>query len=80
MNINPTYNSVYNTASMGIQRGMQGLDRNAAQVASTSQLQGKSDPGQALVESKIDSTAVRANAKVLAAADDTIGTLLNVMA
>ena len=80
MNIRPTYNDAFGSASLGIQRGMQGLARNAAQLASADQLQGNADPTQPLVANQIDSVAVRVNAKALATADETLGTLLDVVA
>ncbi len=80
MNINPSYSTLYANAYRGIQRGMQGMDKNAAQLANPVQLQGGADPTQPLVANQMDSIAVRANAKVLATADDTLGTLLDVIA
>ncbi|CAK0768434.1 conserved hypothetical protein [Gammaproteobacteria bacterium] len=80
MNINSNFSAIYSNASLGIQRGMQGAARNAAQVAGAEQLSGTADPTQPLLDNKSDSISVRANAKVLKAADDTLGTLLDVMA
>jgi len=80
MNISATFNSSYNNASLGIQRGMQGLENNSSKLASTEQLEGKANPTQSMIENRVDSLSARANLKVLSAVDGTLGTLLNVMA
>ncbi|CAK0769086.1 conserved hypothetical protein [Gammaproteobacteria bacterium] len=80
MNISSSFNSSCSNAAQGIQRGMQGLANNAAKLASTGQLEGTSDPTKPMLDSRVSSIHARASAKVLAAADGTLGTILNVMA
>lgn len=79
MNVNSAYSN-YNSASMGIHRGMQGLARNAAQLAGSQQLEGTKDATQPIVDSRVARANVQANVKALATADDTLGTLLDVTA
>jgi hypothetical protein len=79
MNVNSAYGN-YHSASAGIQRGMQGLARNAAQLAGSQQLEGTKDATQSLVDNRVAKTNVQANVKALAAADETLGTLLDVTA
>ncbi|CAK0743243.1 conserved hypothetical protein [Gammaproteobacteria bacterium] len=72
--------NTYHVASHGIQQGMQEIARNFAQLASSKQLEGKSDSIQPIIESQINRASIKANVKVLAAVDDTIGTLLDITA
>ena len=67
---------------MGIQKGLDGLSRDAAQIASARQLQNESsaDLAEPLTNLTLDKLQVAASAKVVKAASDTMGTLLDVLA
>ncbi|WP_127477567.1 hypothetical protein [Sulfurivermis fontis] len=69
--------SAFNSALQGIRRGMEGLDRNAAQIASTAQLQGEASPTEPLVESKVNRLQVEASAKAMRTIDEAIGSLFD---
>lgn len=69
--------SAFNSALQGIRRGMEGLDRNAAQIASAEQLQGDASPTQPLVESKLNRLQVEASAKAMRTIDEAIGSLFD---
>ena len=70
------------SALTGIQQGVNGMQGNASQIASASMM--KSENPSTLAESLIDLRAnqhqVSASVKVLKAADDMIGTLLDIKA
>ena len=68
-----------NNALTGIQRGMSGLERNAASIAQAATGQGD-DIVQPLVESKLNKLQVESNVKVLKTQDDMLGSLLDEMA
>lgn len=63
-------------AIAGIRRGMDGLDRNAAEIASASKGEG-ADIATPLVDSKINKLQVEANASVISTLDEVLGTLLD---
>ena len=67
---------------MGIQRGLDGLSRDAAQIASAAQLKNEAsaDLVKPLTNLILDKLQVAASAKVVKAASDTVGTLLDVLA
>jgi hypothetical protein len=69
--------SAFNSALQGIRRGMEGQDRNAAQIASAGQMQGEDSPTQSLVESKVNRLQVEASAKAMRAIDEAIGSLFD---
>ena len=69
----------FNTSIAGIQRGMEGLNRNAASIAQASKGQGE-DVIRPLVESGINKLHVEANVKVLQTQDKMLGSLLDEMA
>ena len=75
MNIKPP---VMNSTA-GIQRGLDGLERNAQQVASASTGSGE-DVSRPLVESRLHKLQVEANVDVLRTQDEMIGSLLDEMA
>lgn len=83
MAISPIGPSAMSSALSGIQRGFNGLDANAAKVASASAASG-AEPrislDRAMVGLKQNSHEVAASARVLSAQDDMLGTLLDVMA
>lgn len=67
---------------MGIQKGLDGLDRDAAQIANARQLQKDStaDLAKPLTNLTLDKLQVAVSAKVVKTADETLGTLLDVLA
>lgn len=67
---------------MGIQKGLDGLDRDAAQIASAGQLRKDStaDIAKPLTNLTLDKLQVAVSAKVVKTADETLGTLLDVLA
>ncbi len=74
--------SVTGSALQGIQRGLQGLRRNASEIASAENM--RSGPGKdmtrALVELHQNKLYTSANIKTLKTADEIIGTLLDIKA
>lgn len=70
-------NSAFGSALLGIQKGMQGLDRNAAEIASAGQMEGERSPAGPLVESKVHLTQVESSVEVAKAVDDALGTLFD---
>lgn len=72
--------SVQNSAVMGIQQGLNNLRRNASEIASADQLNqagSETDLAGSLVGLKQSEIQVQANAKVVSAVDDVLGTLLD---
>ena len=67
---------------MGIQKGLDGLNRDAAEIASARQLKNEAsaDLAKPLTNLVIDKLQVTASAKVVKTAGDTLGTLLDVLA
>ena len=74
--------SALQSAVTGIQRGVDGLNRDANTIARASVTESVSSPEvlNALVNLQEDKLQVQASAKVVAAADETIGSLLDVIA
>jgi len=73
--------SVQNEAVQGIQRGLDGLRKNAAEIASADQLNkaGEStDLVGSLVELQQNTTQVQASAKVVSAIDSVIGSIVDI--
>lgn len=64
-------------AISGIQKGLEGLQRNAAEIASSKQMRGEADPVKQLVGLKQDKLQVEANAKVIKAVDEMLGSLFD---
>jgi len=71
--------SAMGSAGSGIQRGMQGQDRNADEIAKASTGEG-GNIAEPLVESRINQLQVEASAKMVKTLDDTLGSLLDEMA
>lgn len=71
--------SAMNTAVNGIRRGMDGLDRNTADVARASK-GNQGDVATPLVESKLNRLQVEANVSMVKTLDETLGSLLDVKA
>ncbi|MDH5517211.1 MAG: hypothetical protein OEY36_05230 [Gammaproteobacteria bacterium] len=72
--------AVQNSAVMGIQQGLNNLRRNASEIAGADQLNqaGKeTDLAGSLVGLKQSEVQVQANAKVVSAVSETVGTLLD---
>jgi len=72
--------AVQNSAVMGIQQGLNNLRRNASEIASTDQLSqagSETDLVGSLVGLKESQVQVQANAKVVSAVSDVLGTLLD---
>lgn len=72
--------AVQNSAVMGIQQGLNNLRRNASEIAGADQLsQAGSDTDLvgSLVGLKESQVQVQANAKVVSAVSDVLGTLLD---
>jgi len=75
--------SVQNEAVQGIQRGLDGLRKNAAEIASADQLN-KAGQNTDLVGSLVDmqqnKIQVQASAKVVSAVDAVIGSIVDIRA
>ncbi len=74
--------SALQNSVLGIQRGLQGAKKNAAEIASASQFNANSpkDLAQSMVELKMNSLQVKASAKALEITSDTIGSIINIKA
>lgn len=77
-----TTTSTIQTAMTGMQRSVNSLGQNAAEIASASQMEGRpvSDISKPLVDQTQNLLHVEASAKVLKASDDMIGRLLDITA
>ncbi len=72
--------SVQSSAILGIQRGLDGIRKNAAEIASSDQLnQAGQDTNveSSLVELKQNEVQVQASAKVVSALDEVLGSIIN---
>lgn len=69
--------SAFGSGLLGIQRGVQGLDRNAAEIARASKSTEELSPVDALVNSKVNRLQVEASASVIRTVDETIGSLFD---
>lgn len=69
--------SAFNSALQGIRRGMEGQDRNAAQIACAEQMRGDDSITQPLVESRVNLLQVEASAKAMRTIDEAIGSLFD---
>jgi len=75
--------SVQSEAVLGIQRGLDGLRKNATEIASADQMNkaGKdSDLEGSLLDLQQNKTQVQASAKVVSAIDEVIGTIIDIRA
>lgn len=72
-------NNAMTTAVNGIRKGMDGLDRNAAEVARASKGQ-QGDIATPLVDSRVNKLQVEANVSMVKTLDETLGSLLDVKA
>lgn len=66
----------FTNAISAIRRGMDGLERNAAEIASASKGDG-ADITESLVDSKINQLQVEANTNVIRTLDEVLGTLFD---
>ncbi len=76
-------NSATNSALQGIQRGVQGIRRNASNIASAQNLSGQGptkDITRSLVEMHENKLYTMANVSTLKTMDQVIGTLLDIKA
>ena len=75
--------SIQSEAVQGIQRGLEGMRKNAAEIASPDQLN-KAGRGTDLEGSLLDmqqnKTQVQVSAKVVSAIDEVLGTIINIRA
>ena len=72
-------NSAFSHAVTGIKRGLDGLDRNADQIARASRGDG-ADVVEPLVESRINKLQAETSVEMVKTIDETIGSLLDEMA
>ncbi len=69
--------SAFGSSLLGIQRGLQGLEKNAAEVAQASKSTEQGVPVNALVEGTVNRLQVEANVDMIQTIDETIGSLLD---
>lgn len=78
--------SILQTGLIGVQRGMQGLQKAAGEIASASHFNSESsekpakDIVESLIEAKVSSRQVEASVKAIQAGEEAIGSILDVMA
>lgn len=75
--------SVQSSAALGIQRGLDDMRKNAADIASSDQLNNagqETDLVSSLVDLKQNQVQVQASAKVVSALDEVIGTVIDTVA
>lgn len=75
--------SVQTSAVQGIQRGLDGMRKNAAEIASADQLNqagNETDLAGSMVEMNQNKVQVQASAKVVSALDEMVGTLIDTRA
>ena len=75
--------SIQNSALQGIQRGLDGMRRNAAEIASQEQLNqagSETDLARELVSMEQNKVQVQASAKVVSAVDKVIGSIIDIEA
>ncbi len=69
--------SILGTAQAGMQTGLNGLKRNALNLASKEAMQSQGAPVEDLVEMKMNQYQVLASGKVIEAVDEILGSLLD---
>jgi len=75
--------SIQGSAVQGIQRGLDGVRRNAAEIASAEQLNqagSETDLASEMVNLEQNKVQVQANAKVVSAVDEMLGTIIDIRA
>jgi hypothetical protein len=72
-------NSITGPALQGVHKGLQGMRRVASEIASTQQAtqSNPTDLSRAMVEMKQHANQTKASVKVLQAADDLLGSLID---
>jgi flagellar basal body rod protein FlgG len=78
MNVNTTLNS----GLQGIQQGVAGVEKAAAEIvrAGIDGAEGSNDVVEPIIELKLYQRAVEASSQVVRTADETLGTLLDILA
>lgn len=69
--------SVLGVAQTGIQTGLNGMKKNALNIASKEAMQNQSSPVNDLVEMKMNKYQVLASGKVVETVDEMLGSLLD---
>ncbi len=64
-------------AQNGIQQGLQGVKKNASELASKEAMEGKADRIGPIVDMKMNSYQVQASGKVIETVDQILGALLD---
>jgi len=75
--------SVQNEALQGINRGLEGMRKSAAEIASADQLNKsgqETDLARSLLDMQQSQVQVQASAKVVSAVDEVLGTLIDIRA
>ena len=75
--------SVQSSAVLGIQRGLDGMRKDAAEIASADQLNNagqQTDMVESLVSMKQNQIQVQASAKVVSALDEILGSIIDTRA
>lgn len=75
--------SVQSSAVLGIQRGLDGMRKDAAEIASADQLNNagqQTDMVESLVSMKQNQIQVQASAKVVSALDEVLGSIIDTRA
>jgi hypothetical protein len=75
--------SVQSSAVIDIQRGLDGIRRNAAEIASADQLNNagqETDLASSLVDMQQNKVQVQASAEVVSALDEVLGTIIDTRA
>ena len=75
--------SVQNEALQGINRGLEGMRKNASEIASADQLNNtgqETDLVESLVGLQQNQIQVQASAKVVSAVDEVLGTIIDIRA
>lgn len=74
--------SALNNALHGIQKGLTGMDKNAAKIASADAFnaQNPASAARPLVDMQSDRLQVEVSAKVMKTVDETLGSLIDIIA
>ncbi|GEM_PF-3223515 len=69
--------SILSSAQTGMQRGLNGIKKNALNLASKSAMQAQTSPANDLLEMKSNQYQLLSSGKVVAAVDELLGSLLD---
>lgn len=72
--------SALGNALHGIQKGLTGMDKNAAKIAGAFNAHNPTDIAQPLVDMQSNRLQVESSAKVMKTIDETIGSLIDIVA